>query len=117
MFDLITVENLALQLKTAESTIYGWVTNKKIPTECIFDKLGGIRIRKNKFEEFYNIELENLLTPEELAEILSIKKHTLPIWFTRNVLPKELKIKIVGLNRYKKNILEKFLNGDISTVA
>lgn len=114
--ELLTIENLAIKLKTSESTIYGWITNHRLPAECIFNKLGSIRIIKNKFEKHYG-DLDNLLTPEELAEILSVKKKTLPVWFARKVLPIELKSKIVGLNRYKKDILEKFINNNIQTVA
>lgn len=117
MFDLITIEELATFLKTSKSTIYGWVTNNKIPQMCIFDKLGSTRIKKTQFEKYYNVDIKNLLTPDELADILKIKKKTITVWFARKILPKEMRTKIVGINRYRKDVLEKFINEELTTVA
>lgn len=110
--ELITPAMLSEKLNIKTSTVNNWIKNKKIP-EKLYLKIGTvIRIHKKRFEEFYDVNLSDLITIQEMAEILGTNINTVKSWFFRKEIPAILKCKIVGITRIKKSLLLQFVNGD-----
>lgn len=115
--ELITPAELSEKLKIKNSTVTNWVKNKKIP-ELLYVKIGTIvRIHKDKFENFYKINLNDLITVKEAAKILRTNENTLKSWLLRKQLPENIKCNIVGVARIKKSILVHFITGNNGNVA
>lgn len=115
--ELITPAELSEKLKIKNSTVTNWVKNKKIP-ELLYVKIGTIvRIHKDKFENFYKINLNDLITVKEAAKILRTNENTLKSWLLRKQLPENIKCNIVGVARIKKSLLVHFITGNNGNVA
>lgn len=54
-----------------------------------------------------------LLTIEETLPYFKVKSQTFFTWIKRGKLPKGLVVKIGATVRIRKNVLEKYLNGEI----
>jgi excisionase family DNA binding protein len=54
-----------------------------------------------------------LLTIEETLPYFKVSTQTFFTWIRRNKLPKGLVVKIGATVRIRKNVLEKYLNGEI----
>lgn len=109
--NLLFISELAEKLKVTEAAISTWIKTNKIPNN-IFVCVGRIRIRKNLFEKHFDIDLDNILTYEEAAEMLRISKDNIKTLFSREQLPDKLRARIVGIVRIKKDLLIKFINGE-----
>lgn len=109
--NLLFISELAEKLKVTEAAISTWIKTNKIPNN-IFVSVGRIRIRKNLFEKHFDIDLDNILTYEEAAEMLRISKDNIKTLFSREQLPDKLRARIVGIVRIKKDLLIKFINGE-----
>lgn len=60
----------------------------------------------------------NLLTSDEVANILGIKKSTMRTWIKRGVFPSKCLIKLGGNIRFREKFLEEWLNnGDLQEVG
>lgn len=114
---LITIFELAKYLKVKQSTVYSWIANDVLPEITIFKVGSIIRIRKNKLEEYYNIDLNNIMTIEDVAKEFNTVETTVYSWFRRKKLPSILKIKIGGTIRIKADLYEKFKAGDLQNNA
>lgn len=59
------------------------------------------------------LENENLLTLKETAAIFKTKESTVRSWIRRKDLPQNLILKIGGIVRIRKPLLEKFIGGEL----
>lgn len=59
------------------------------------------------------LENENLLTIKEAASIFKTQESTLRSWIRRKDLPPNLVLKIGGVVRIRKLLLEKFITGEL----
>lgn len=109
--NLLYVADFAKMLKTTSATVLNWINNNQLPENSIMN-IGRKRIRRKIIENYYNINLDKILTFEEAAKELDISKENIKVLFSRNKLPSFLKTKIVGIARIKGDKLEKFINGE-----
>lgn len=118
--NLLTYEETAKKFKVEKSTVENWIRNNQIPQECLFN-IGSIdRIRKNILEEFYNINIDAVITIKELITCLqfyfkekNINENTVRSWIRRKKIPQSIQFKICGTVRFKKDVLERFLSGEL----
>lgn len=108
--NLLHVAEFAKKLKVTPAAVLYWIKNKLLPENSILN-IGSIRIRRNIFENHYNVNLDYILTYEEAAKILRTSKGNIKVLFSRKQLPEDLRIKIIGTTRIKGDLLEKFIMG------
>lgn len=59
------------------------------------------------------LENGNLLTIKEASAIFKTKESTLRSWIRRKEMPPQLIMKIDGIVRIRKHLLEKFIAGEL----
>lgn len=118
--NLLTYEEAALKFKVEKSTIENWIRNNQLPKECLFN-IGSIdRLRKNILEQFYKINIDEIITIKELIDCLkfyfkekNINENTVRSWIRRKKIPQSIQFKICGTVRFKRDVLERFLSGEL----
>lgn len=121
--NLLTYTEAAVKFRVEKSTIENWIRNDVLPKECLFN-LGSIsRLRKNILEKLYNINIDEIIDIKELIEYLkfnfqdrSINENTVRSWIRRKKIPQSIQFKICGTVRFKKDVLDKFLSGELLDV-
>ncbi len=111
--EVLYVSEFAKKLQVAESTVNNWIKEGKIPKNLYFHIGISPRILCMAFERYYNVNLDNVLTYEQVAAKLRTARGTLGSLFSRGQLPSILKIKIVGTVRFCGDLLDKFMRGEL----
>lgn len=102
--ELITPSELSDKLKVKKSTVTNWIKYQRIP-ESLYFKIGTVvRFYRDKFEDFYEVDLDDLLTIKEAAFVLRTNENTLKSWFFRKQLPEKIKCNIVVVTRIRKSM-------------
>lgn len=109
--NLLYAADFAKMLKITPATVSNWIKNKLLPENSVID-LGRKLIRRSVIEKYYDINLDNILTFEDVAEKLRTTEGNVKVLFSRKRLPSFLKTKIIGVVRIKGDIFNKFIDGE-----
>lgn len=65
----------------------------------------------------YNMQLQ-LLTVEEVAQLLGVKESTIRTWIRRDIFPPQCLLKLGGAIRFREKFLEEwFNNGNLQEIG